>query len=88
MNIEQVKRTLLILEIDEELQATDYIRRTHGTLSCYNAGCKGPLCRYANSLRGRHDRGSISRMDPASEKMIIQSLKDHHQRRTESKVAK
>lgn len=31
-------------EIANELADPTYANRTHGTRSCVNAGCKGPLC--------------------------------------------
>lgn len=43
----------MILAINAELTDYDYRGRTHGTRSCVNAGCKGPLCSKYNRDRSR-----------------------------------
>jgi hypothetical protein len=35
---------------DDELNQEKYINRTHGTLSCYNSGCRGLMCKYARRV--------------------------------------
>lgn len=76
MSIEKARLALLKAEIETELESPEFSSRTHGRISCYNAGCRGPLCRYVNSCRVRDVRGSVSRMDPWQEQMLIEMLNE------------
>ncbi len=40
-------------EIVNEITDPKYQNRTHGTRSCHNAGCTGPLCKKFNKDRQR-----------------------------------
>lgn len=41
----------LVVAIDEEIADPAYAGRTHGNMSGYNAGCRGPMCIKANTDR-------------------------------------
>lgn len=40
-------------EIVDEITDEQFTSRTHGTRSCHNAGCRGPLCTKFNRDRSR-----------------------------------
>lgn len=79
----QMKKLILKIEIDDELKAIP--GRTHGTLSCYNFGCKGPLCREANRRRTvRHRGGAEAEICPGSlEEYLLQRFEAHQDERSE-----
>lgn len=51
----QMKKLILKIEVADELKALP--SRTHGTASCYNAGCRGPLCKEQRRRQSARSRG-------------------------------
>lgn len=45
----------MMIEVVDELTSVEFASRTHGTRSCHNAGCRGPLCRKFNRDRSRKE---------------------------------
>lgn len=59
----------LLLQVVKELSDPLYLGRTHGKISCYNEGCRGPFCRKVNRDRSRQMYGNKT------------NVKRHRQRR-------
>ena len=60
MNLNETKAFKeLVAAVDAELEDPNFVNRTHGSMSAYNKGCKGPMCTKANTdrRRGNHKRG-------------------------------
>lgn len=58
MKILDLKKLVLTLEIEEELENEAYLHRTHGSPTCYaKYGCRGPICVYGRAAdRRRRDK--------------------------------
>ncbi|ADD80887.1 gp101 [Rhodococcus phage ReqiDocB7] len=80
MNLLQMKMQITNLECDQELNDPAFEGRTHGTPSCYNKGCRGPMCRYvATTTRWRRERSSKrSYLDQKVETTIQERVTKHH----------
>lgn len=80
MNLLQMKMQITNLECDQEIADETYAGRTHGTPSCYNRGCRGPMCRYvATTQRMRRERNSKrSYLDCKVEATIQERVEKHH----------
>ena len=48
----------LMLKVVKELSDPLFLGRTHGKISCYNEGCRGPFCRKVNRDRSRQMYGN------------------------------
>lgn len=53
-------------DVREELENPEYITRKHYSRSTYALGCHGPMCRRAETLRGR-DRNEARALDQGRE---------------------
>ena len=47
-------------QVDKELADNSFAPSKHGTPSCYNKGCRGPLCRKAQRDRVKRYQGSAA----------------------------
>ena len=75
-------------EVVEELVNPDYATRTHGTRSCHNAGCRGPLCTKFNRDRSRKvyrknnpetSRKRVGARDPVLDSFLDAVIEAHAQ---------
>lgn len=48
-----LEKPRLALDVEAELADERFLNRKHGSRATHSAGCHGPLCRRAETLRGR-----------------------------------
>lgn len=60
----ELEKPVLAPDVEAELADERFASRKHGSRATYSIGCHGPLCRRAETLRGR--RRSEQRADKAN----------------------
>ena len=66
--------------IERELNDPRWINRTHGTLSCHNAGCRGELCKMRRRVYTRKQDGAKIENSPL-DLYLLDKIEEHHRAR-------
>lgn len=77
-----IKLMVLGAEVAEELADINFPNRTHGTSSCYQKGCRGPLCGYIMRSKQRSEATQAYTAKEVDE-FLQEKLDAHHAARHE-----
>lgn len=72
--------------IEAELNDPRWRNRTHGTLSCHNAGCRGELCKMRRRVYTRKQDGAKVKNSPL-DLYLLDKIREHHAARSAERNA-